>query len=249
VLLLNHTPDRTGRIPAADAARTREFGDEIRRRFGCPLAAMSVPGEVLEMPLPPGANADHVILMEDIRQGERVREYALEGLVGGQWRELRRGTAIGHKRIEAFSPVAADALSLRCLTVSGPPRIRRFAAFATGSPAPRGLDVPPLVWAADVAGTWRQSRPAERLFRFDLTPFCREAGLYRMRFSAADGVSDPGFRDLVLRVGGVPVSDAIERAHESDSLLLNITGVDTGIVLETRLSALSGAAMVWRTYE
>jgi hypothetical protein len=70
-----------------------------------------------------------------------------------------------------------------------------------------------------------------------------------VRFSAADGVSAPGFRDLVLRMGGVAVPEAVERAHESDSLLLNITGVDTGIVLETRLSALAGAAMVWRTYE
>ena len=134
VLLLNQTPDPTGQIPAADIRRGAEFGAEIRRRFGGSLAETSGKGETVELLLPEPAIIEHCISMEDIAAGERVREYVLEALVDGQWKELTRGTAIGHKKIDQVSPVRAAQVRLRAVRSADEPLIRRFAVF--GGPRP-----------------------------------------------------------------------------------------------------------------
>ena len=74
---------------------------------------------------------DHVALMEDISQGQRVLEYVVEGMVDNQWRELSRGTSIGHKKIDRFVPVMCNKVRLRCTKSLAEPIIRRFAAFNT----------------------------------------------------------------------------------------------------------------------
>jgi alpha-L-fucosidase len=96
VLLLNHTPDTRGRIPEPDAARAAAFGNEIRRRFGTALAETTGSGEHLELPLDGRRLVDHVIIMEDIAQGERIRVYTVEGWDGAAWQILCRGTAVGY---------------------------------------------------------------------------------------------------------------------------------------------------------
>jgi len=135
-LLLNLPPDRTGRIPAADARRARELGDEIRRRFGTPLAERAGAGREVVLRPPAPALVDHVVIEEDLAGGERVREYWLEGLAEGHWVPLGAGTAIGHKRIQPVPVLRLEALRLAVTRSAAAPRIRRLAAFATGSPPP-----------------------------------------------------------------------------------------------------------------
>ncbi len=129
VLLLNHTPDPSGLIPAEDVRRGTEFAAEVRRRFGTPLAQTTFRGALGELPLKSPATIEHVVLMEDISHGERVREYVVEGLVDGQWRELARGTAIGHKKIDRIAPVTAANVRLRIVRSAGEPMIRSMAVF------------------------------------------------------------------------------------------------------------------------
>jgi hypothetical protein len=45
---------------------------------------------------------------EDIAAGQGVARYTIEGLTGGQWRLLARGTAIGRK-LDRFAPAAMDS--------------------------------------------------------------------------------------------------------------------------------------------
>lgn len=132
VLLLNNTPDTTGRIPEADAKRAAEFGAELRRRFGTSLAETSGEGDTLTLAFHTPTRIDHAIVMEDIAQGERIREYRLEGRVGEEWRELARGTAVGHKKIDRFQPVTVNAVRLTCTKASGTPLIRRLAVYDIG---------------------------------------------------------------------------------------------------------------------
>jgi hypothetical protein len=82
VLLLNVTPDVTGLIPQADAKRCAEFGAEIRRRFGKSLAETKGTGPVVALILEKPTWIDHVVIMEDIAQGERIRQCIVEGPVG-----------------------------------------------------------------------------------------------------------------------------------------------------------------------
>jgi len=138
-LLLNIPPDRTGRIPAADAARAKELGDEVRRRFGAPLAERAGTGREVVLRLPAPALVDHLVIEEDLAGGERVREYWLEGLAEGAWVPLGTGTAIGHKRLQPVPPLRLSAVRLTVARSAAPPRIRRLAAFAAGS-------APPSTW-------------------------------------------------------------------------------------------------------
>jgi len=137
-LVLGLTPDPSGLIPAPDFRRCEEFGREIRRRFDRPLAETSGAGAVVELPLRCPQKIDHVVIMEDIAHGERVREYVVEAHTpGGPRQELGRGASIGHKRIHQFPSVEAARVRLRVTKSAAEPRIRRLAAYAAG-PLPSG---------------------------------------------------------------------------------------------------------------
>ena len=130
VLLLNHTPDRSGRIPEADAQRAAEFGEELRKRFG--IAAADTSGKGKELTVQPSAPVPvaHVVVSEDSTQGERVRKYVLEGLIAGTWQPLALGTAIGHKRIHRLQPARVlAAVRLRVLEAAAEPQIRSLALY------------------------------------------------------------------------------------------------------------------------
>jgi alpha-L-fucosidase len=133
-LLVNANPDQDGLIPEPDMKRYKEFGDEIRRRFGRSIAETKGKGETVELALPKPARIDHVITMENILKGELVREYVIEGFTGGQWKELCRGTAIGHKKIDQFSPTEVSRIRWRCLKSAAEPRIRKLAVYAVSQP-------------------------------------------------------------------------------------------------------------------
>ncbi len=141
-LLLNIPPDRTGHIPATDAARAKAFGDEVRRRFGQSVAERSGAGREVIVPLRTPALVDHVVLEEDLAGGERVREYWLEGLAEGQWIPLGTGTAIGHKRIQPVPALRLEAIRLEVTRSVGTPRIRRLAVFAAGAAPPPSWNDP-----------------------------------------------------------------------------------------------------------
>jgi alpha-L-fucosidase len=72
---------------------------------------------------------DHVVVMEDIAQGERIRQYFIEGLVGNTWRELCSGTAVGHKKIDQFDAVQVQQVRLRVIKAAAVPHIRKLAIY------------------------------------------------------------------------------------------------------------------------
>lgn len=128
-LLLNISPDNRGLLPEVDVERVIEFGDEIRRRFGQPVGQTSGEGTELLLKLEFIQPVNHVIIMEDIAHGERVREYVLEAYSQGEWKELVRGSAIGHKKIDRFDTVETDQLRVRILSSVEQPLIRNLAAY------------------------------------------------------------------------------------------------------------------------
>ena len=50
--------------------------------------------------------------MEDYREGERIREYIIEGMVNGKWIELTKGSSVGRKKIDYFDEVEVSQLKL-----------------------------------------------------------------------------------------------------------------------------------------
>ena len=132
-LLLNITPDDTGLIPKVDAKRAADLGAEIKKRFSKSIADTHGGGEVIELTLPQPTDIDHVITTEDIAEGQRIREYNIEGCIDGNWRRICSGTSIGHKKIDQFEPVKVSKIRLSCTESADVPIIRKFAAYNTGA--------------------------------------------------------------------------------------------------------------------
>lgn len=132
-LLLNATPDTTGVIPEIILPHYANFGKEIRRRFDNPIAETKGEGATVELELKQPAKIDHVTIMEDIAQGERVRAYQVEGLVtGNKWQTLCDGVSIGHKRIQEFERTEVAKVRFRATQAVAVPKIRRLAVFRVG---------------------------------------------------------------------------------------------------------------------
>ena len=133
-LVVGLTPDPTGLLPEPDCKRCDEFGREIRRRFGQPLAQTAGKGKEIRLVLKQPTKVDHVSIMEDITKGERVHQYSVEGQVGGdKWQTLCEGISIGHKRIQQFEPIEVSALRLRVTQAAAPPTIRQLAAYSVAT--------------------------------------------------------------------------------------------------------------------
>lgn len=238
-LLLNLTPDRSGLIPAADVARVEEFGDEVRRRFGRSLAETHGTGTTVELKLKQPARVDHVVLQEEISRGERVREYALEGLTQGKWALLGRGTAIGQMRMQPLEPHTLEALRLRCTRAAGRPTIRRLAVFATNSAPPKTWNDPARVWADDAAGRWTDEK-----LELDISKRIDAAAQYRLRF-VPEGGSPFTISDAeVLLDGIVQLSLLRPEKGRSDSLILTIPGIRPRVQIRARIQGAKSGTLL-----
>lgn len=127
-LVLGIAPDSRGLLPEADVRRLEEFGAEIQRIYGRPVAE----GDPSFLPIPEGRRIDRVVLAEDLAHGQMVRRFRVEARVGNQWKEVARGTTIGHKRILIFDPIETPALQLVVEASLGPMHLKPMAAFYGG---------------------------------------------------------------------------------------------------------------------
>ncbi|WP_212190279.1 alpha-L-fucosidase [Carboxylicivirga sediminis] len=133
LFLLNSAPDTSGLIPAADMRLYQQLGDEIRRRFSQSIKETSGKGEVVELELNKVTEIDHVITMEDIAFGERVRKYTIEGTKdGNNWFEIVKGISVGHKRIDKFKPVKVRKIRFHASEHAAPPVIKKLAVYMVG---------------------------------------------------------------------------------------------------------------------
>ncbi len=129
-LLLNSTPNTDGLIPDDDMALYKQYGKELTRRFQHPLGRTSGRGPVHTIAFDRPTRVNQFMIMEDYRQGHRIREFVVEGrTVDGQWVDLNRGTAVGRKRVVMFDPVTVTRLALRITRHVNEPIVRNFFAY------------------------------------------------------------------------------------------------------------------------
>ena len=128
-LIVGLTPNPDGVIPEGDVKRLKEWGEEIARRFGAPLAQTSGKAKKLALDLKGKQKANYYILQEDITLGERIRAYRVEARIGGKWVTVAKGTSVGHKRIERFDPVEATAFRVVVEQCTDTPQIRDFSVY------------------------------------------------------------------------------------------------------------------------
>lgn len=245
VLLLNQAPHPGGHILPEDMARMKAFGEEIRARFGNPLATTGGWGHSLELALPEGSQVDHVILMEDIRFGERVRAYRVEALVAGDWVQVSSGIAIGHKKIDAFPAVTADRLRFTARESVGRPALRAFSALYAGKIPVRPLAAAPHQEVVMEFGSQHYDHRTGHVdFTLDLSPFIREAGQYRLAFRLTPDSRDPlVLSEARLAIGGIPQPDYLTREDAENSFLLYIPGTGPQVVFAASSTCASVPAL------
>ena len=219
VLLLNHSPDRSGRITDADFKRGAELGAEVRRRFGRSLAETDGRGTSIELDMGKATTVDHVITMEDIAHGERIRSYVLEGYRKGSWKQLCEGTAIGHKKIDRFPQISVEKIRLRVITASASPVVRKLAAYhVKAAAAATGIGLPLDTIELQLAAATGEEE------KFDLSPWIKGPGQYTLILRAKGDAPHPLLVDLKLIIDGAEATQYLEPLEDKPGYFdLNIT--------------------------
>lgn len=105
------------------------MGDEIDRRFSSPIAKTAGQKKNLVLNLGKKQTINYCIIQENIKNGERIRQYKIEAKVNGKWKTVCTGESVGHKRIEKFGPIEATAFRLTILESIALPDIINFSAY------------------------------------------------------------------------------------------------------------------------
>lgn len=137
-LIMGLTPAPDGLLPEPDVERLREWGAEIRRRFGNPVQSWTAPKgythpPAFDQPLilenPENDSIRYLVVREDIRFGERIRGYRIEARIDGVWTLIGEGSCIGNKRIHPLKPGRYEALRLTITGSDGAAYIRSAALY------------------------------------------------------------------------------------------------------------------------
>lgn len=154
-LILNVPPNREGRFADRDVASLLASGERIRRTYGDNLAedahcaARAVldgdprtywqpcgPEDALIIRLPQRRPVNRFVFQEEVTgHGQRIEKHALDAWVDNEWRQVAKGTTVGHKRILRFETIATQRLRLRIIESRLMPAIASVSVHCA-DPAP-----------------------------------------------------------------------------------------------------------------
>jgi len=154
-LMLGIAPDNRGLLPEVDVKRLEEFGAAVGKRYsanlisnrvrnattnaafdGDPNTFWSAPAgshhAILEVAFAKPVSFDHSLTMEWLNDGQHIQHYRIEAWDGKGWRALTEGHAIGHKKIDSFTPVTTSRVRLNILESSSEAHVREFQIYDVG---------------------------------------------------------------------------------------------------------------------
>ena len=135
VLLLNIPPDTRGLIHEVDADRLKEFGQYIENTFADNKIDASFSywkarnGDYKEYDIKEGETINTVLLQEDIKKGQRIEVFKVEGLIDGSWTKLAEGTTIGYKRLLRFDDVSPEKIRVTITETRFSGNISKIGAY------------------------------------------------------------------------------------------------------------------------
>ncbi|HSL71738.1 MAG TPA: alpha-L-fucosidase, partial [Longimicrobiales bacterium] len=120
-LLLNVPPTPAGLLPDTDVTRLADLRRQLDALFADDLAAQrpmawraaGARTASAEVDLGRTVAIGIADLREDISHGQVIARYVLEGLGNAGWLTLARGTTIGNRKLDRFTPVAVRRVRLR----------------------------------------------------------------------------------------------------------------------------------------
>lgn len=148
-VVINLPPDTRGLIPDDIVAAAKAFGDEIKKRFGNPIAESdAIPeGNTFELSWEEPQEINTVVMMEQIANGQKVVRYNLEAYVDGKWVALQHANTfpnskppynpnpgyetIGHKKIDRVESVVTSKIRFTSLesVLDLPVELRKMQVF------------------------------------------------------------------------------------------------------------------------
>lgn len=151
LLLLNIPPDKRGLIHSNDINSLMQMQRILKETFSKNLlteakysdvmsctdsnletywqAAEAKDEQIFEIELNGEQTFDRLLIQENITQGQRVEEFALEYWMDGSWRVAARGTTIGYKRILRFTPVTAKRVRIVITSSRDTPQIAEIGLY------------------------------------------------------------------------------------------------------------------------
>lgn len=133
-LILNCAPMANGAIHPDDMARYKEFGQEIEKTFGHPLARIEkIAGHEILLDLDKACKIAYTDLWEEYQYGQRIRSYEIQARIAatGEWIKVAEGTSVGRRKID---PIVIDSVVDKLKVVVkfsvGTPLIRKFQVHA-----------------------------------------------------------------------------------------------------------------------
>ena len=153
-LMLGVAPDRRGLLPDSDVARLDEFGKAVRARYAHNLALVHTPTSaevsaaldgnpdtfwsapagshhsILEVRFPKPITFNRALTMEWLNDGQHIQKYSIDVWAGNAWKTVAAAQAIGHKKIDVFSPVTTSRVRLNILSSTDAASIREFQLYS-----------------------------------------------------------------------------------------------------------------------
>jgi alpha-L-fucosidase len=230
VLLINASPDTTGSIVAGDKALYSEFGKELDRRFGKPLGSKAnVRGSVIELKFAKPQKVNHTVVMEDYREGHRIRNYKVEGLVKGKWELLEKGTSVGRMKIDTFDDTEVSALRLTVEKQVNTPMIRSFKAYYVDGYTLKPEEGQSSEWKQ--CGEWdtKGFTNGKGLITLDLSSYVIKPGQYEVKLLNSVKVTDAGIDSAELVIDNGETLQLYLTKKDANTFFVNRTAqVDRG---------------------
>jgi alpha-L-fucosidase len=137
-LLLNVPPTPDGLLHETDVTRLASMRQQLDAMFAVDVVAGRKPtwrltggrSAVMELQLPRSTRVAIARLAEDIARGQTIARYTLEGLTGGSWRPLARGTTIGYCKLDRFPPVDVQRVRVIVEDAVAEPEPLQIALYA-----------------------------------------------------------------------------------------------------------------------
>lgn len=199
VMLLNASPDTTGKITTGDKNAYRTLGQTIQQRFSNPLKQLdNKKGNVFTISFNKATPVNHIVLEEDYRYGHRIRNYTIKGKINNKWEVIAKGSSVGRKKIDAFATQNVTALKLTIDAHVNTPLIRTLKVYHVNdyiyNPAPTETND----W--DICGNWdtKTFKNNKDTITLDLSKYITTPGQYEVKFLADVAVTGTSIDSAII---------------------------------------------------
>lgn len=199
VMLLNASPDTTGKITAGDKNVYRALGQTIQQRFSNPLKQLNnINGTVFTISFDKPTAVNHIVIEEDYRYGHRIRNYTVQGKINNKWEMITKGSSVGRKKIDAFATQNVTELKLTIDAHVNTPLIRSIKVYHVNdyiyNPAPTETND----W--DICGNWdtKTFKNNKDTITLDLSKYITTPGQYEVKFLADVAVTGTSIDSAII---------------------------------------------------